>query len=237
MKAKIIFKIAGILGVVLLLAGLFNAGVQLQTQTQLQKTTVYIAARDIEPRTLITENDLLEISFPKNYLLSGICTTKEEILGKYTEIQGMIPAGSFFYSSMLFDAESLPDYPTTLLREGQSAFTLETSQISSGGAIEEGQRVDLYASVLQQASSVTGCLIKNARIISILDAKGLRLKDPNSTGIAHIVILAVNSEDLAVITAMDNIGELRIFVSNESYDTGSEAELQTDCPVLSLLEQ
>jgi hypothetical protein len=31
--------------------------------------------------------------------------SKEDILGKYTEIQGMIPAGSVFYKHMLYAEE------------------------------------------------------------------------------------------------------------------------------------
>ena len=90
---KLLFIIISSSAILLVLAVGFH--VQLNAQVQLVET--YVAAKDIMPRTRISESDLVEIHVPSAYLQDYTYTKKEDILGKYTEIQGMIPAGSPFY--------------------------------------------------------------------------------------------------------------------------------------------
>ena len=74
-------------------------------------TSSFIAKKDILPRTRIQETDIEEIKVHTSFINKNTIQNKYDIIGKYTDIQGKIPAGSFFYKTMLFDAEELPDYP------------------------------------------------------------------------------------------------------------------------------
>ena len=51
--------------------------------------TVYAAARDILPRQQVQPQDLTAIRIPSAYVLEGVCTDPEAVIGRYTEIQGM----------------------------------------------------------------------------------------------------------------------------------------------------
>ena len=236
MKKEIILKSAAIvfLSGILLLA--FSAAVDLRAAQILDLRTTWIAARDIPPRTKIQEEDLIEIRIPEPYLLDHTAMRKEDIIGKYTEIQGMIPAGSPFFTAMLKKEEDLPDNPSAQLRQGESAYTLETDLARLGGTVVPGQRTDIYVTLARRdGTPVSGCLIENARVIAVKDHKGIDLDDPESTGTPYIAILAVSTKDLPYLSAAEAAGQVRLFSNGSTYDSTAAARLARDTPLMSYL--
>ena len=214
----------------------WNAAIRIDVNRKLDLTVTYVAAHTLKPRTLITENDICELRIPSSYLQDRTLTKKEEIIGKYTEIQGMIPAGSPFYREMLKDVSELPDSPYLQLKKGQSAYTIKTDLAKLGGTLAAGQRVDIHATFeVNHERPVTGCLIENARIIAIKDYRGLDIDDPESTGTVDMVIIAVNDEDIELLTLSEKIGEVRLFASNRTYSTDHEASRPESSPALDFL--
>lgn len=194
-----------------------------------------VAAKDIPPRTEIQEEDLVEIFIPENYLQNA-CRTKEEVIGRYTDIQGMIPAGSPIYASMVHDPSSLPDNPELQLKEGQAVYTLETD-LSGAGSIAAGQRVDVHLSLeLENETPLTGNILNHARVIAIKDHQGISLDDPESTGVPYLILLAVQREDVDLLNLAELTGEIRLFSSSDAYDTEQEAERVTDSQVYAYLQ-
>ncbi len=238
MKEKVIRKCLYIVitssAILLLIAIGFH--VQLNRQIQLQKT--YVAAKDISPRTKISESDLIEIEVPKAYLQDYTFVEKEDIIGKYTEIQGMIPAGSPFYKSMLYEESDLPDYPSTQLKSGQVAYSMNVDLSSLGGILKSGQRVDIhYSFVTKDDVTITGCLIQNARIIAIKDHRGIDIEDEDSSKTPYLAILAINEEDVSLLTLADSLGQVKLITSSSTYDKDTEASRVNDSAVLTYLEQ
>ena len=216
----------------LLLGGVSAGGALLYSSITMDLQKTCVAKRDLPPRTKITEDDIEVVRVPGAYLASGTYHEVSEVVGMYTEIQGKIPAGSPFYRSMLFEESQLPDYPASQLKAGQSAYTLETDLAKSGGGISAGQRVDLYLTIEKQNEApITGCLFEHVRIISLRDHQGLETTDAESTGIPYLAVIAVDQDDLDILTAADTIGTIRMIAGASSYDTGREAVL-TDDPVL-----
>ena len=187
-------------------------------------TSVYIAACDIPPRTKITEDYMQEISVPKAYVQEYAYISEGDILGKYTQIYGMIPAGSLFYKSMLYNEEDLPDRPITQLKEGETAYTLETD-LAGIGSITAGMYVDVHFSASRKDSYLSGSLLENVRVISVKDHKGLSLDDPQSTGIPYFAELAVKREYVDLLTTAKLAGTLSLFASSAPYDTEAETIL------------
>lgn len=236
MKKDIVMKgimIAGCLAVLLML---FNAGVQIRGNNLVDLKTTYIAAHDIEPRSLIKEEDLIEVKIPASYLMDHAVNQKEKIVGKYTDIQGKIPAGSVFYASMLYDESSMPDHPAQQLRKGQSAYSIETD-VASLGSVTAGMRVDIHVSIEKRDNvPVTGCLIENARVISVKDHQGLSIEDDKSTGVPFVIEVAVNSEDLDLMDLARNTGEFRLYANSNSYRTDTEASLSENSEAVRYLK-
>ncbi len=238
MRKEIIMKSVLITVVSLVFVLLLFTAVNLRAEQKLDLTITWIAARDIPPRTKITEEDLLETEVPGVYLMSGTVQDKEQIIGKYTDIQGMIPAGSPFFEEMLCAETELPDNPTAQLRDGQSAYTLETDLAKLGGTILPGQKVDIYAALQDRdGSPVSGCLIENVRVIAVKDHKGLDMDDPESSGTPYLTILAVCKSDLPYLSAAETAGSVRLIASVRTYDNDvKEAELQKGTPLLNYLD-
>ncbi len=226
-------------GLALLLAGLIlvclGIGFSLRLQMELHLVTTYVASHDLPPRTLVTEEDLLEIEVPQAYLQGYTYNRKEDIIGKYTDLQGRIPAGSCFYFGMLKKAEDLPDYPTTLLLEGQSAYSLETDLARCGGTLQPAQRADVFVTLQTEQETLTGCLFRHARILAVKDHNGLDLQAEDSSGIPYLVILAIPSQEVAVLARAEAQGEVRLIASSETYDAQKEAVPVTDGEVYRLL--
>ena len=239
MKKAIIIKSGLILIISTVFLLLFSAAVNLRAEQMLNLQKTCIAARDIPPRTKIREEDLLEEAIPGAYLLDNTVNKKEEIIGKYTDIQGKIPAGSVFFRDMLKAEEDLPDNPTAQLREGQSAYTLETDLARLGGTVLPGQKVDIYASMTDRdGSPVSGCLIENVRVIAVKDHKGLDLEDPQSSGTPYLTILAVMQKDLPYLSAAETAGSIRLIASGRTYDSDAgEAQLKSGTVLLNYLDR
>ena len=236
-RKRVIIKGGACLICAVLIAALNYIGLTIRLNDMLDLRSTCIAARDIKPRSLITEKDILEIKVPGAYLLEHTCSDKKDIVGKYTDIQGMIPAGSCFFEEMLYDEKDLPDYPSTQLRAGQAAYTLETDLALMGGTIMPGQRLDLYV-VLDRKNDtpVSGCLLQNVRLLAVKDHKGLDLTDENSTGIPYLAVLAVSQKDVELLSLAEKTGEIRMFSTDNTYSTAREAELVVSDDVLQMLK-
>lgn len=214
MLRKTILKIALCFLCVFLIVMLILEMVNLSSDSKINLTTTYIATKDISPRTCITDEYLTEIKVPKEYLNSFVISHKEDILGKYTDIQGKIPAGSLFYESMLLDSKDMPDIPSAQLKQGQAIFTLkqESTQLSN---LVAGMRVDIIGT--RNDSNISDVLIKHARILVIEDHTGLSVEDEDSTGIGYQVLLAVNIDDVTYLNEIEKISELSLRVTDETY--------------------
>lgn len=211
---------------IVVILGLLYLGFFLRIDSVIDLQTTYVASHNIPPRSRVMEEDIMEIQIPKAYLQNYTFNKKEDIIGKYTDIQGKIPAGSCFYEGMLIKEDELPDYPSSQLRGGQAAYTLETDLARIGGSVIAGQRVDLHVSIDRRGlSPITGYLFENVRLIAIKDHKGLDLEDENSTGIPYLAILAINQEDVPILTLAEQLGEIRLFSSSATYDSTKEAML------------
>ena len=236
MNKKTIAAASRILLVSGLILLLWSAAVRIDVNRKLDLRQTLVASRTIPPRTQITDNDLAELMIPASYLQDRTLNDRSELIGKYTDIQGSIPAGSPFYREMIKDESELPDSPYLQLKEGQSAYTMKADIAKLGGTLSPGQRVDIYATFeSNRERPVTGCLLENVRIIAIKDYRGLSLDDPESTGTVDMVILAVNDEDISMFTLSEKTGDVRLFASNRTYSTGSEATRPESSDVLEWL--
>ncbi len=226
MKKEIGIKIGAIAICTTLLVLTMLYFVQRCIQDRLDLRKTYVAVKDIEPRHKIQEEDLMEMEVPGMYLQDSAYCRKEDIVGKYTDIQGKIPAGSLFYRSMLQDEKELGDYAQLQLKPGQVLYALQSDMADSVDFVE-GQRVDVYVT-MEKESVMTGCLLKHARIVSIKDHKGLSLQDTDSTGIPYRISLAINQDDIAIVSLAEKVGRIRLFSCLESYDSDVESVLDEE---------
>lgn len=228
MKRVITLKIAACIACAGLLLGLNYILFHLCMKAKLDLVTTYVAAQDIKPRTKITESDLTEVEIARDYLIENTYLKKEDIIGKYTEIQGMIPAVSVFYKHMLYEENELPDHAQLQLMDGEASYGVQVD-VASAGSIVEGEHVDIHVGIeRREGTPITGVLMQNARVLTIKDHQGLSLTDSKSSGVPYLMELAVKREDLDLLNLAESTGKLKFFPSSDPYATSQEASLVTD---------
>lgn len=235
MRKTIAAKAALALGLAVALLAMNFLLFQIYVSAKLDLKETYIASHNIMPRTKISEDDLTAVKIPGRYLQNLAYTDKADIIGKYTEIQGMIPAGSPFYESMLFDESEIPDHAAAQLRKNQVSFTLEVD-VTSVSNMSAGQRADVFVTLNPRSDSpLTGCLLRNVRIIDIRDHRGISLTSNESSGVPCIAELAVNSAHLELLSMAKTAGTIQLYMSADSYNTENEAYLDENSPVTAYL--
>lgn len=222
-------------GVVLLMVIVNVIGFRFALKKSLDVIRVPVAKQTISPRTEISMSDIEYIEVPKSYLSADICLDENEIIGKYTDVQTIVAANSFFYQELLFEKENMPDYPATLLQDQEMSFSLGTDLIQmSGNSLVVGQRVDLFVALKIKQETIVDKLISGVRIIGVKDKKGLNLSDKQSSKIPHVVILAIPQEAMPYVIGANKIGDIRLAAyANEN--KGDEAVFHQDAKVLSYL--
>lgn len=212
--------------------------VSVVSDLKLDMVETYVASHDILPRTCLDEDDLQMIKVPSIYLKDNAFAKKSDIIGKYTEIQGMIPKGSLFYKTMLKQQEELSDYPSTKLLEGQMAYSLAASIIElAGNTIVEDQRVDVYVTLNGKSNvPVVDKLISNARVLSIHDSKGYNINHPKSSKIPSVIILAIDKKSVEFLAKAEKVGTVKLLASSESYSQ-QEAMFNENSAVLPYLTE
>ena len=222
-NVRVVLCFVSLVGILALGYGSFRLFVEMKLDVK----TTYVASHSISPRTIISESDLLEVEVANAYLINNAYIDKSEIVGKITDIQGTIPAGSPFYKSMLYEVDKINDQATSLLKEGQTAYTMNT-EMYKVSSFTIGNRVDLYLSLNDKDNPLTGRILKNARILSIKDNHGLSIENEESTGIPYYIELAINESDISWLTLAESVGEIRLFLSSNQTNPSLEAELDDE---------
>lgn len=200
-----------------MIVGIVFVMIQSKIDTSLSLQEVYIAKNDILPRSCIEEKDVFLVRYPSVFIDHNVVTRKKDIIGKYTDIQGKIPAGSLFYQSMLIDAKDIPDIASSLLKEHQAIFQCEVDTAMLMNCVR-----NMRVNVLYTKEEETNLLIEHARILAIEDIAGKDITSEDSTGVAHTVVLAVDQDDVLYLNSLKD-GVFEIVITSDTYDTDLEA--------------
>lgn len=226
-------KYVGIIGVALLI--LMNCLVfKIVLDKKLDLVDVPIAKQLIKPRTQITKEMIEFIEVPRVLLNEDCALEENEILDKYTEIEGMIPEGSLFYKSLLFDESELPDSPALKLKEGQNVFSLPIDLVkSSGNSLTNNQQIDLYVTLsIKKENPISDVLLNNVRIINIVDRKGIDMRE-SETNIPSVINLAINKEYVSLLKKASEMGTIDLFATTQT--DSEECTLNQESKILKKL--
>lgn len=226
-------KFKGIIGLLLLI--LINIlAFNICLNRKLDLVEVPVAKIQIEPRSKIEETMIKMIEVPRALLNEDCILDKKDALHKYTEIEGIIPEGSLFYKSMLFNEEELPDYPALKLKENQNVFTLPTDLIkSSGNSLTNNQMVDIYVTITpKKENPISERLLTSVRILNVIDRKGVDMKESESK-IPSVINLAINEEYISLLKKASEMGTIDIYAT--AYPQTEECLLNMESAILPIL--
>lgn len=191
-----------LLGVVVLYIG-YNYRIK----SAINPIKVPYATQTIPARTKITSDMIGSIEVPPAMLKGNAITEVSKIVGKYTNVNTIIPKGSLFYGSSVVSQSDLPDsiiydYPEGWVLVNMSVNTT----ITYGNKIYPGNYIDIYLKAVNKIDEanitsdtkdkiMVGKLLQNVQVKDVVDANGDSVFDnPEDVKTPAQIIFAVPEE-------------------------------------------
>ena len=163
-----------IIGVLLILLVLF-LGYRYQINKPVSPVTgIPVAIDTIQPRTEITNDMVNTISVAPVVLSDNVIRTKMAVVGKYTAVNTVVPAGSMFYKNTIVNESDLPDAAFIDLEEGQIPYNFPvTMNTTYGNSIYPSNYIDIYMKATnEEGTLMVGKLIENVKVLAVKDSQG-----------------------------------------------------------------
>ena len=176
----------------------------------------------IEPRTEITSDMIGYIEVPQSALKGNVLTNvNTQVLGKYTNVNSLIPEGSYFYKNVIVNFSELPDSFLVDIPAGLVAYNFKVTTASTyGNSIYPGNYVDIYFKGISNGSIMIGKVIENVKVLAVKDASGNHVFE-NSTEnrTPSQIIFAVSEEINLLLRKAEYINEADLIIvpTNVSY--------------------
>ena len=170
-KNKNTVTIIGVVGILVLL----YIGYSSQIKSAVNPVSVLVATETIQPRTEITSDMVQTIDMPNISVSDNVITSRGLIVGKYSNINSVIPKGSMFYKDMVVDKEDLPDAAFTKVKSGEVVYNFPVDMESTyGNSIFPGTVIDIYMKVGNGTDEkvMIGKLIENVEVLAVKDSSG-----------------------------------------------------------------
>ena len=123
-SAKKFFKnknVVTIIGVVVILILLY-VGYSTQINNAVEPVQVPVATQTIQPRTEITDDMVQMIDMPNISISDNVIRSKSQIVGKYSNVNSVIPEGSMFYTDTVISGDELPDAAFAKVKSGEVVY-------------------------------------------------------------------------------------------------------------------
>ena len=162
-----------IIGVVAILALLYF-GYSTTVSKAVSPVSVPVAATTIQPRTLITEDMVTTVDIAANAVSDDVIQNQNSIIGKYSNVNSVIPEGSMFYSALLTTAEELPDSSFVKVAKDEVPYNFPVTMDSTyGNSIYPGNLIDIYMKAENADGQVmVGRLVENIEVLAVKDSSG-----------------------------------------------------------------
>lgn len=196
---------------------------------------VCVASHQINQRSKITEDDLLMIKLPKQYINDDVCIDSKDIVDKYVKLSYSIPKGSMIYSTSL--ETDIKDLANTLLMKDEVNYDIYTNEIRVNTAnLNRNMYVDMYLTINNKEKPISDLLIGNARITGMYDNNNKLILDYDSTSKVYIISLAIKKEYVNILNKAKVIGDISIVVNNSVYNANDFSYLNIDSGLFEYLE-
>ena len=162
-----------ILGVLACLVVLY-AGYTMRINQKTALATVYYARQTIQPKTKITDEMIGRMQVPESFIQGDYYKDYNDIIGKYSNYNTMIAAGSLFYNDLLVAEANLPDSMFYDINEGERlvSYTVDTES-TYGNSIMPSNHIDIYLKLRNNNGKlIYGEMFENVEVLAVKDSAG-----------------------------------------------------------------
>ena len=176
----------------------------------------------IQPRTEITSDMIGYLEVPQSALKGNVLTNvNTQILGMYTNVNCVIPQGSFFYKDSIVKFAELPDSFLIDIPENMVAYNFKVNTLTTyGNSMYPGNYVDVYFKGVEGAKIILGKLVQNVKILAVKDSNGNHVFENNTENrTPNQIIFAVSEEISGLLRTAEYINDAEIILvpTNVSY--------------------
>ena len=171
LKNKNTITILGVIGILVLL----YIGYSTQINRAVEPVQVPTAVETIQPRTEITDDMVEMVSMPNISLSDNVIRSKAAVVGKYSNINSVIPRGSMFYTDTVIEKSGLPDSVFVKVKKGEIVFNFPVDMESTyGNSIFPGNKIDIYMKTGNGTDEkvMLGKLVENVEVLAVKDSSG-----------------------------------------------------------------
>ena len=177
--SKSIKKILGnkntvtVIGVLLCILVLY-VGYNMRINRKTKLVKVYYAKETIQPKTKITEDMIGTTELPEAFLTGEYYKSFNDIEGKYSNYNSIIPAGSLFYTAQVVKKDELPDSVLYDVEKDSTISYVKTDvEKSYGNIIMPSNYVDGYVKMTNgNGDIVYGKYMENLKVLSVKTSDG-----------------------------------------------------------------
>ena len=177
--SKSIKKILGnkntvtVIGVLLCILVLY-VGYNMRINRKTKLVKVYYAKETIQPKTKITEDMIGTTELPEAFLTGEYYKSFNDIEGKYSNYNSIIPAGSLFYTAQVVKKDELPDSVLYDVEKDSTISYVKTDvEKSYGNIIMPSNYVDVYVKMTNgNGDIVYGKYMENLKVLSVKTSDG-----------------------------------------------------------------
>lgn len=163
-----------IVGIILVLALLYW-GYSSQINKAVNPVSVPVAIETIQPRTQITEDMIEMVTMPAISVSDNVIKSKDSIIGKYTAVNTVVPAGSMFYTDTVIDQSQLPDSVFVKVKKGEVVYNFPVDmETTYGNSMYPGNKIDIYMKTGDGSAEkvMLGKLVENVEVLAVKDSAG-----------------------------------------------------------------
>lgn len=168
-KNKNTITIIGIMAIILLL----YLGYRYQINSAVSPVSVPVAATTINPKEEITSDMITYVEVSPIVINKNVIRDRSQIVGKYANVNTVIPEGSMFYNNVTVDKSELPG-TNIEVDEGQVPYNFGVNmETTYGNAITPDSYIDIYMKAVNDDEQLmVGKLIANIKVLSVIDSSG-----------------------------------------------------------------
>lgn len=202
-----------VLGVLLAVIVLY-VGYNWRVKTATNPIQVPYAIKTISAGTEITEDMVDVTDVPPAMLKGDVIRDKQNVVGKYTMADTVIPEGSLFYGRAVCEQEQLPANIILKYPKGYVLYYMSVNmETTYSNSIYPGNYIDVYlkASLLNQDGStgkVTfGKLLENIKVLAVRDSAGKNVfSNVDENSVPSQLIFAVPQDYYLLLKKAEYLG-------------------------------
>ena len=227
-------NVVTILLVIVILAVLYY-GYSSSIKKQTNPVDVPVAAKEIPPQTLITNEDVRINKIAGSMLSTNTVRNRFLVVGKYTKVNVTVPEGSVFYTEWLDDAENIPGNWIEQLdyEAGELGYYMPVDIESTlGNSVLPGTYIDIYMKTTTDTGTVMfGKLLKNIKVLVVHDSNGNNaFSGTGTTEAAAKIGFAVNPDMYILLHKIEYLYDISLIIAPRGSKVPEDCE--NNCTVV-----